>query len=249
MIEVKVSDGKLSIVSTVSDFCGSMGYCEFRIPLALKGIKPPSTEATVEGAKAHQRQEQFEKEHFEMIPVTDDELADLKKDVEFAFESINTRLTVPLSFHKFHKANMLIFGRADKIYRSQGTLIVEEFKFPLNPAKYLQTFEPYPDHKLQTLLYLNSLFTGENSLDSRTWFEIPHSQKAWIINIKDRKSGKIIKTFKGLQTIELEQYMKDNLQRFAQIAVGEVQPQHHHRQVKCTKCRVENCQYNLSLNS
>ena len=100
MIEVKVSDGKLSIVSTVSDFCGSMGYCEFRIPLALKGIKPPPTEATVEGAKAHQRQEQFEKEHFEMIPVTDDELADLKKDVEFAFESINTRLTVPLSFHK-----------------------------------------------------------------------------------------------------------------------------------------------------
>ena len=144
---------------------------------------------------------------------------------------------------------MLIFGRADKIYRSQGTLIVEEFKFPLNPAKYLQTFEPYPDHKLQTLLYLNSLFTGENSLDSRTWFEIPHSQKAWIINIKDRKSGEIIKTFKGLQTIELEQYMKDNLQRFAQIAAGEVQPQHHHRQAKCTKCRIENCQYNLSLNS
>ena len=247
MIEVKDSDGKLSIVSTVSDFCDSMGYCEYKIPLALRGIKAPPTEATIEGAKAHQRQEQFEKEHFEMVPVNSEELADLKKDIEFAYESINTRLTVPLTLSQYSKASMLIFGRADKVYRSQGTLFVEESKFPFNPTKYLQTFEPYPDHKLQTLLYLNSFFASENSLDSRTWFEIPHSQKAWIINIKDRTTGETIKTFKGLQTSELEQYMKSNLQRFAQIAACEVQPQHHHRQAKCAKCRIENCQHNLSL--
>lgn len=247
MIEVKVSQGNLSIVSTVSNFCESMGYCEFKIPLTLKGIKPPPTEATIEGAKAHQRQEQFEKEHFELVPVTSEELADLKKDVEFAFESINTRLIVPLSFPQYPKATMLIYGRADKVYRSQGTLIVEESKFPLDPSKYLQTLEPYPDHKLQTLLYLNSLFGGENSLDSRTWFEIPHSQKAWIINVKDRKTGETIKIFKGLQTSELEHYMKFNLQRFAQIAAGEVQPHHHRRQAKCLKCRIEHCQHNLSL--
>ena len=207
MIEVKVSRGNLSIVSTVSEFCESMGYCEFKIPLALKGIKPPPTEATIEGAKAHQKQEQFEKEHFEMVPVTSEELADLNKDVEFAYESINTRLICSIEFSKLPKANMLIFGRADKVYRSHGTLIVEESKFPFNPNKYLETFEPYPDHKLQTLLYLNSLFGSENSLDSKTWFEIPHSQKAWIINVKDRKTGEIIKTFKGLQTNELEQYL------------------------------------------
>jgi hypothetical protein len=248
MIDVKVSHGKLSIFSTVSDFCASMGYCEFKIPLALKGIKPPPTEATIEGAKAHQRQEQFEKEHFELVPVTSEELMDLKKDVEFAYESINTRLIVPLSFPQYSEANMLIFGRADKVYRSQGTLIVEESKFPFNPSKYLQTFEPYPDHKLQTLLYLNSLFASENSLDSRIWFEIPHLQKAWVINVKDRKTGETIKTFKGLQTSELEQYMKSNLQRFAQIATGELLPQHHQRQAKCAKCRIENCPYNLSLN-
>jgi hypothetical protein len=247
MLEVKVSHGNLSIVSTVSDFCESMGYCEFKIPLALKGIKPPPTEATIEGAKAHQRQEQFEKEHFEMVPVTSDELADLNKDVEFAYESINTRLIVPLSFPNYHKATMLIYGRADKVYRSQSTLIVEESKFPLDPSKYLQTLEPYPDHKLQTLLYLNSLFGSENSLDSRTWFEIPHSKKAWIINVKDRKTGETIKIFKGLQTSELEQYMKFNLQRFAQIVAGEVQPHHHRRQAKCAKCRIENCEQNLSL--
>jgi hypothetical protein len=92
MIEVKVSHSRLSIISTVSDFCDSMGYCEFKIPLALKGIKPPPTEATIEGTKAHQRQEQFEKEHFELVPVTSEELMDLKKDVEFAYESINTKI-------------------------------------------------------------------------------------------------------------------------------------------------------------
>jgi len=246
MIEFRASDGKLSIISTVSDFCGSMGYCEFKIPFALKGIKPPPTEATIEGAKAHQRQEQFEKEHFEMVPITSEELADIEKDVEFAYESINTRLIVPLSFPQYPKADMLIFGRAVKVYRSQGSLIVEESKFPFNPNKYLQTFEPYPDHKLQTLLYLNSLFASESSLDSRTWFEIPHSQKAWIINVKDRKTGETIKTFKGLQTSELEQYMKSNLERFAQIVAGQAQPQHHLRQTKCAKCRIENCQHKLS---
>jgi hypothetical protein len=183
-----------------------------------------------------------------LAPVTSEELMDLKKDVEFAYESINTRLIVPLSFPQYSEANMLIFGRADKVYRSQGTLIVEESKFPFNPSKYLQTFEPYPDHKLQTLLYLNSLFASENSLDSRIWFEIPHSQKAWVINVKDRKTGETIKTFKGLQTSELEQYMKSNLQRFAQIATGELLPKHHQRQAKCAKCRIENCQHNLSLN-
>jgi hypothetical protein len=182
-----------------------------------------------------------------MVPVTSEELADLEKDVEFAYEAINTRLIVPLSFHQYTKSNMLIFGRADKVYRNLGTLIVEESKFPFDSNKYLQTIEPYPDHKLQTLLYLNSLFNCENSFDSRSWFEIPHSQKAWIINVKDRKPGDTIKTFKGLQTNELEQYMNANLQRFAQIAAGEIQRQHHFRQAKCVKCRIENCQNNFSL--
>jgi hypothetical protein len=247
MLEVKVSHGNLIIVSTVSDFCESMGYCEFKIPLALKGIKPPPTEATIEGAKAHQRQEQFEKEHFKLVPVTIEELADLKKDVEFAYESINTRLIVNLSFSNYSKSTMLIFGRADKVYRSQSTLIVEESKYPYNPSKYLQTLEPYPDHKLQTLLYLNSLFANGNSPDSKAWFEIPHLQKVWIINIKDKETGEIIKSFKGLQTSELEQYMKFNLRRFAQIAVGEVQPRHHQRKAKCAKCKIEKCLHNLSL--
>ncbi len=247
MIEVKASNGKLSIVSTVSDFCGSMGYCEYKIPLALQGVKPPATEATVEGSKAHERQEQYEREHFELVPITSEELADIQRDIEFAYESISTRLIAPLNLSTYPGAKLWIYGRADKVYRSQGTLIVEESKFPLDASKYLQTYEPYPDHKLQTLLYLNSQFAGENSSDSKAWFEIPHTNKAWIISIKSRTTGETIKTFRGVQTSELEEYMNFSLQRFASIAAGELQPKHHQRQAKCLKCRIESCQYNLCL--
>jgi hypothetical protein len=247
MIEVKASNGKLTIVSTVSDFCGSMGYCEYKIPLALEGVKAPPTKATIEGSKAHERQEQFEREHFELVPITRDELADIERDIEFAYESISTRLRVPLNLSAFPDSTLWIYGRADKVYRSQGTLTVEESKFPLDPTKYLTTYEPYTDHKLQTLLYLNSQFAGENPSDSKEWFEIPHTNKAWIINIKDRKTGEPIKTFRGLQTSDLEAYMNYCLQRFASIAAGELQPKHHQKHAKCAKCRIEGCQHNLCL--
>ena len=44
------------------DFCGSMGYCEFRIKHLLKEIKPPQTELTIAGTKAHEMEEEYEKE-------------------------------------------------------------------------------------------------------------------------------------------------------------------------------------------
>ncbi len=245
MIEVKSANGKLRIFSTVSDFSGAMGYCEYRIPLALQGIKPPPTEATIKGSKAHERQERYEKEHFKLVPITSEELTDIKKDVEFAYEAINTRLLIPLTFGSDEKAHMLIFGRADKVYRSKGTLIVEESKFPLEPNKYLKTYDPYPDQKLQTLLYLNSLFAVDNSFDEKKWFPIPHENKAWIVNIKDRNSGETLTSFRGLQTRQLEQYMTHCIQRFALVAIGKLKPQHHQSRAKCCKCRIENCQYNL----
>ncbi len=241
MIEVKASNGKLTIVSTVSDFCDSMGYCEYKIPLTLQGIKAAPTEATIEGGKAHERQEQYEREHFGLVPITDEELADIQNDIEFAYESVNTRLIVPLNLSAYPDSKLALYGRADKVYRSQGTLIVEESKFPFDPSKYLKTFEPYPDHRLQTLLYLNSQFSG----DAKGWFDIPHKEKAWIINVKDRKTGQTIRTFRGLQTSELEQFMNFSLQRFASIAAGEIRPKHHKRQAKCAKCRIDGCQHNL----
>lgn len=177
-------NGNLMIISSVADFCDSMGYCEFRIKHFLEGIRPPQTEITIEGIKAHEKQEQYEREHFEFVPISKEELADITKDVEYAYESIYTRFLVPLTFGD-KKLLMLVFGRADKVFRSKGTLMVEESKFPWEKGKYVETYEPFPDQKLQTLLYLNSHFTENGSFDPKVWFKIPHKDKAWIINIKD----------------------------------------------------------------
>jgi hypothetical protein len=63
-------------MSSVSDFCGAMGYCELRIKYYIKGIKPPQTQITVDGTKSHEKEEAYEKEHFTFKPVTTEELTD-----------------------------------------------------------------------------------------------------------------------------------------------------------------------------
>jgi hypothetical protein len=244
MIEIRDLNGVPYIVSSVADFCDSMGYCEYKIKHYLKGIRPPQTTITIDETKAHEQQEQYEKEHFEFVPISKEELADSTRDVEFAYESIYTRLLTPLAFGE-DKILMLIFGRADKVYRNNETLIVEESKFPSNREKYSQSYEPYPDQKLQTLLYLNSAFTGESSFNPEDWFEIPHKSKAWIIKIKDRSNSEDIKIFKGSQTKEAADFLMHNLQRFALIALGKVEPKHHKNIRKCIPCRFKECEYML----
>ena len=70
MIKIKeLIDGNYELVSAVTDFCGSMSYCEFRIKYLLKGIKPPQTESTIAGTKAHVKEEAYEKE-FCFVPIS-----------------------------------------------------------------------------------------------------------------------------------------------------------------------------------
>jgi len=38
----EMPDGRAMIVSSVSDFCDAMGYCEVKIKHFLKGIEPPT---------------------------------------------------------------------------------------------------------------------------------------------------------------------------------------------------------------
>ena len=154
MIEIKqASDGNLVVKSSVSDFCTSMGYCEFRIKHFLRGIKPPQTQIIIDGIKSHEKEEVFEKEHFTLKPVTRDELSDLTRDIEFAREGLFTRFLRELTFGDERLA-LLIYGRADKVMRSKGTLVVEDSKYPASNSKYDGKFEPFDDQKLQTLLYL-----------------------------------------------------------------------------------------------
>lgn len=237
--------GNPMIISSVSDFCSSMGYCEFRIKHHLEGIKPPDTKVTIEGTKFHEKEEEYEKEHFEFVPISEEELADFNRDVEFAREAIYTRFLTQIEFGN-EKVPILIVGQADKVLRNKGQLIVEDSKFPQNRDKYLERFEPYEDQKLQTLLYLNSLFTETGSLDPSEWFAIPHNEKVWIINVKDKNTGESIKIFKGTQTKEAEIFLYEKLSKFALIALGILEPEHHQNVKKCKSCRFGDCEYKLS---
>lgn len=239
-------DGNPMIISSVSDFCDSMGFCEFRIKHFLKGIRPPQTKVTVEGTKSHEKEVEYEREHFEFVPLTQEELEDINKDIEFAREHIFTRFPTKIKYGNKNLL-MLIIGQADKIARSKGMLIVEETKYPENKEKYLGKFEPYEDQTMQALLYLNSRFTENSSSTPKEWFKIPHKGKAWIINIKDKKTRESIRIFKGIQTKGTEKFLKEKISKFALVVMGKLEPEHHKSIKKCLSCRFLNsCEYKIT---
>jgi len=247
MIQIKkMPDGNSMIVSSVSDFCDSMGFCEFKIKHFLKGIRPPQTKVTIEGTKSHEKEAEYEREHFEFVPLTQKELEDINKDIEFAREGMFTRFLTKIKYGEKNLL-MLIVGQADKVARSKGMLIVEETKYPENTGKYLEKFEPFEDQKMQALLYLNSLFTENGSLNPQEWFEIPHKEKAWIINIKDKKTGESIRIFEGIQTEGAEEFLKEKINKFALVVMGKLEPEHHKSIKKCCSCRFfSGCEHKIT---
>jgi len=223
-----------------------MGYCEFKIKHFLKGVKPPQTKITIEGTALHEKEVEYEKEHFRFVHLTLKELENINKDIEFAREGMYTRFLTILKYGK-KRLLVLIIGQADKVARSKGMLIVEESKYPDNTEKYLEKFEPFEDQQLQILLYLNSLFSDSSSLNPKEWFEIPHKKKAWIVNIKDKRSGKSVRIFKGIQNREAKDFLREKISRFAMIVLGALEPEHHRSIRKCIKCRFfDDCEHKIT---
>lgn len=247
MIEIKeLPSGNPLIISSVSSFADSMGYCEFRIKHFLAGIKPPQTQVTIEGTESHQKEVDYEKAHIKFEPITQEALDDIKRDMEFPREGLYTRFPIKMKFGK-QKLSMLMVGQADKIARGKEVLFVEETKYPSNIEKYSNVVEPYEDHKLQVLLYLNSFFTANPESTPKQWIKIPHKQKLWIINIKDKQTGKSAKIFRAIQTKETEDYLMKKLNRFALIVLGVLQPEHHKSFNKCRSCRsFSDCEYRIA---
>lgn len=174
-----------------------------------------------------------------------EEIADFQKDIEFAREAVYTRFLSKLPFGD-KNVTMLIIGQSDKVVRSKGMLIVEDTKFPENTAKYNELSTPFDDQILQTLLYLNSHFSTTDSINPEDWFEIPHEQKVWIVNIKNRQTRESIRVFKGTETEEAKSYLNDKLSKFALISLGVVEPDHHNNVRKCRSCRYyPDCEYKV----
>jgi len=245
---ITINEGKkfTLIKANVTDFSDSLGYCEHKIPFYMKGIKAPPSPETIKGTAAHKQEEEFEKEHFKFVPITHAELVDMNRDIELARENIFIRLLVPTNIVQ-QQVLILLFGRADKIFRYKQTLIVQDDKFPTNLKKYEERFEPYPDQILQALTYLNSKFTPNGSWNPDEWLEIPHKEKAWIIQIRDKNNGnKPFRIFKGVQTEEATMFLQSSLARFAMLVLGKEERIHHNKPDKCAPCRYfDKCQFRL----
>lgn len=236
MIKIRNMKKYTLISSNVTDFAESVGYCEHKIPFFLQGIETVPTLATIKGTASHEEEEEIEKEQFEFVPITVEELNNMKRNVEFARENIYTRLLLPLRIRKTNVV-MLLFGRADKVFRKNKTLVIQEDKFPYNITKYENIHEPFDDQKLQALTYLNSKFTDDPSAKPDEWFGIPHKEKAWIIQIRDRNNyNKPFKIFKGTQNKNATKFLVENMKRFALLTLGFEEPLHHNQPAKCKPC-------------
>ncbi len=246
MIKIRELDKYTMISANVTDFTDSMGYCEHKIPFYIEGQEIKPSLETIQGAASHEKEEEIEKEEFEFVPITTEELNNMNKDVEFAREDIHTRLLLPLKIGE-NNVQIVLFGRADKIFRKNQTLVVQEDKFPYNIKKYENIFEPYDDQKLQALTYLNSKFTEDPTSMPDEWFEIPHNKKTWVIQIRDRKNNnQPFKIFKGFQNKEAIKYLMTHIKRFATLTLGLEERAHHNMPSKCKPCGFYNdCTFRL----
>jgi hypothetical protein len=93
---------------------------------------------------------------------------------------------------------------------------------------------------------LNSSYSESGSLKQNGYFDISCEKKTWIINIKDKATLESIKIFQGFQTTEAEDFLNEKIRRFALIALGKVEPEHHNNLRKCQSCRFNTCQYSLT---
>ena len=245
MIKINRENNVTLLSAAVTDFTDSMGYCEYKIPLSIQGVKPKPSKSLMMGTKAHVAEEKYEQEHAEIKPVTIKEIKDEKKDIEFARENIYSTLTIPFTFPN-EKVLVSLSGRIDKILRIDGTLVVQDDKFVGKPQIYDQKTQPYPGQLLQVLTYLNSNFSSTRTKNPDDFFEMPHTEKKWQIRICDRKTREPYKIFSEVQDSFSLHYLHTTLEKFASISLEITEPGHHNSQAKCNACSLKSsCDFRL----
>jgi len=237
MISIKKKNNVTWINAAVTDFSTSIGYCDYKVPLSIEGIKPESSQAMITGTEAHEAEEKYEQEHMELKPVTIQEIKDVNRDIEFAREDIKSLLQRQFSFSG-KKVWLSLHGQIDKISRKNGILLVQDDKFVGNPASYDKRKKPYDGPMLQVLAYLNSKYTGIG--------DISHLKKKWEIRICDAKTEKAYKTFSEIQDSDSLNWLETSLEKFAGLCIGSTEPVHHNMEGKCIPCGLRNsCDYRL----
>ena len=239
MIRVERNQEVTLLNAAVTDFAESLGYCQYKIPLSIKGLKPEPSQALEQGFRAHYDEEIYEQEHVELKPVTIEQINDTQVDIEFARENIYSKFIQKIEFPSI---NVLVSlsGRVDKIMRQGQTLIVQDDKFVSKPEIYNNKHQPYVNHMLQVMTYLNSRYGTKNHSNLEDWFELPHSEKMWKIRICDRKTREPYKIFSEKVDSFSEKFFYESLKTFAGIAVGITNPIHHNSKRKCDACGLRN---------
>ena len=162
MIKINRESNVTLLSASVTDFTDCLGYCEYKIPLSIDGVKPKPSQSLILGTKAHQAEEKYEQEHVELEPVSVEQIEDKVEDIEFARENIYSTLIMPLEFQS-ENVLLTLSGRIDKILRIDETLVVQDDKFAGRPQIYDNKTQPYPSQLLQVLTYLNSNFSAKRS--------------------------------------------------------------------------------------
>lgn len=275
MIRITDLDNTLSIGCSVSEFVFCMGYCEYKIPFYVGGVKPPkhieSEIRKAEGRVGHGKEEKIEMEKIEKGEIellTKEEmftrLPDINANIRFNREDIITKFFYKTKIDE-RNIDLVLTGRADHVSREDGYLTVYEDKFPRNPLDYAKRSAPFSSQILQALVYLNSKFKKKDCTitledmwtcqdikklaEVNKSFEIPHKHKKWIVNIRDKHAeaeNNIVKTFEGVQTDQDTIYLEGSLYRFVGLVLGQKEKSHHNSSRKCKPCEYASiCRFSL----
>lgn len=234
----KKPKGKRVISTPVTEFTSVMGYCEHKIPFFQEGITQPPSRATILGTKAHHQAAMEEEELGVLVPVTDEQVMDTAEDIEFQREKVYTRLEIPVELEQ-DQVQVMLNGRADKVYRRGETLVVHDDKTTTKPSGYANMSEPYRDQKLQVLAYLNSLYSTSGK-GKEDWFNIPHRSKQWRVVIKLHGKEDPFKVFEGTQSEDDLAYLHYSIDRFAKLILGIEEKKHHNSANRCSPCGFAN---------
>jgi hypothetical protein len=245
LIKINRENDVTLLSASVTDFADSLGYCEYKIPLSIQGVKPRPSQSLILGTKAHHTEEKYEQEHVELEPVSIEQIEDKEENIEFARENIHSTLMMPFEFPT-ENVLLTLSGRIDKILRVDETLVVQDDKFAGRPQIYDSKTQPYPSQLLQVLTYLNSSYSAKRKPSVEDFFEMPHTQKKWQIRICDRRTREPYKVFSDYQDAFTLHYLHISLQKFTTISLGISNPEHHYSKSKCNVCNLKSfCEFKI----
>ena len=234
MITVSIDETGINQVKCfVTDFTDAMGYCEYKIPFFIQGVKAKKSEAMMIGTQHHEESEKLDRETAITVPLTKTKLENKKEDLNFVREDIQTKFVYDFELPK-GDAKLTLFGRADKVFRKKEMLIISDDKNTSRPERHDVMTEPYNDQLLQVLAYLHSEYYLGDSFGG--WTKIPHKEKSYQINIIDSKSKTIYKTYEDKVNKTHEKLLFDYTSQFTQKCLDWVSLNHHNSRAKCKAC-------------